>query len=106
MVNLKQIFDSRNVDGTTFGTITKDNLFSLKVIIPAKKILIHYHSIIKHEFENQNKIELENQILTELRYWLLPMLMNAQVTVNYSNAFMQKLRGIDVKSYCNRKNNT
>ncbi|MBL0337521.1 MAG: restriction endonuclease subunit S [Chitinophagaceae bacterium] len=30
MVNLKQIFDRRNVDGTTFGSITKDDLFSLK----------------------------------------------------------------------------
>ena len=82
MVNLKQIFDRRNVDGTTFGSITKDDLFSLKVIKPEKSILKQYHSIINPAFEKQNKLELENQKLTELRDWLLPMLMNGQVKVN------------------------
>lgn len=82
MVNLKQIFDRRNVDGTTFGSITKDDLFSLKVIKPEKSILKQYHSIINPAFEKQNKVELENIKLTELRDWLLPMLMNGQVKVN------------------------
>jgi type I restriction enzyme S subunit len=82
MVNLKQIFDRRNVDGTTFGSITKDDLFSLKVIKPEKSILKQYHSIINPAFEKQNKLELENIKLTELRDWLLPMLMNGQVKVN------------------------
>jgi type I restriction enzyme S subunit len=81
MVNLKQIFDRRNVDGTTFGSITKDDLFSLKVIKPEKSILKQYHSIINPAFEKQNKLELENIKLTELRDWLLPMLMNGQVKV-------------------------
>jgi type I restriction enzyme S subunit len=82
MVNLKQIFDRRNVDGTTFGSITKDDLFSLKVIKPKKSILLQYHSIINPAFEKQNKLELENIKLTELRDWLLPMLLNGQVKVN------------------------
>ena len=82
MVNLKQIFDRRNVDGTNFGYITKDDLFSLKVIEPEKSILKQYHSIINPAFEKQNKLELENIKLIELRDWLLPMLMNGQVKVN------------------------
>ena len=81
MVNLKQIFDRRNVDGTTFGSITKDDLFSLKVIRPEKSILKKYNEIVDPSFQKQNKIELENQKLTELRDWLLPMLMNGQVQV-------------------------
>jgi type I restriction enzyme S subunit len=81
MINLKQIFDRRNVDGTTFGSITKDDLFSLKVLRPSKDILKRYNEIICPEFEKQNKIELENQKLSELRDWLLPMLMNGQVKV-------------------------
>jgi type I restriction enzyme S subunit len=32
-------------------------------------------------FEKQNKIELENIELASLRDWLLPMLMNGQVSV-------------------------
>jgi type I restriction enzyme S subunit len=82
MVNLKQIFDRRNVNGTTFGSITKDDLFSLKVVIPTINILEKYHIVINSSFEKQNQLELENIKLTELRDWLLPMLMNGQVKVN------------------------
>jgi restriction endonuclease S subunit len=81
MRNLKQVFDRRNVNGTTFGSITKDDLFSLKVLKPEKNILDQYQKIIYPTFEKQNTLELESQTLTELRDWLLPMLMNGQVTV-------------------------
>ena len=80
-MNLKQIFDRRNVDGTTFGSITKDDLFSLKVVRPKKEILKKYNEIMSPSFQKQNKIELENQQLAKLRDWLLPMLMNGQVKV-------------------------
>jgi type I restriction enzyme S subunit len=82
MMNLKQIFDRRNVDGTTFGSITKDDLFSLNVIKPERNILKDYHSIVNPAFEKQNKLELENQKIISLRDWLLPMLMNGQVKVS------------------------
>lgn len=81
LTNLKQIFDRRNTDGTTFGSITKDDLYSLKVIKPTDDILALYQKTISAAFEKQNKIDLENQTLTTLRDWLLPMLMNGQVTV-------------------------
>jgi type I restriction enzyme S subunit len=81
MRNLKQVFDRRNVNGTTFGSITKDDLFSLKVLKPSKDILEQYQKIIYPTFEMQNKLELESQTLTELRDWLLPMLMNGQIQV-------------------------
>ncbi|MCD0471819.1 restriction endonuclease subunit S [Flavobacterium sp. JAS] len=81
MVNLKQIFDRRNVDGTTFGSITKDDLFSLKVIKPSKIVLEKFNSIINPCFQKQNKLSVENIELASLRDWLLPMLMNGQVTV-------------------------
>jgi type I restriction enzyme S subunit len=81
MVNLKQIFDRRNVDGTTFGSITKDDLFSLKVIKPSKEVLLQFNKIVNPCFEKQNKLEQENIELASLRDWLLPMLMNGQVSV-------------------------
>ena len=81
MRNLKQVFDRRNVNGTTFGSITKDDLFSLKVVKPEKKVLGEYQKTIYPTFEKQNRLELESQTLTELRDWLLPMLMNGQVRV-------------------------
>jgi len=82
MTNLKQIFDRRDKDGTTFGSITKDDLFSLKVVKPKKEIMKQYHEINRPIFEKQNKLEIENRQLSELRDWLLPMLMNGQVRVN------------------------
>lgn len=81
MIDLKQVFDRRNVDGTTFGSITKDDLYSLKVVKPNKEILKQYQKMIEPAFQRQNKIEFENQKLIELRDWLLPMLMNGQVKV-------------------------
>ena len=80
--NLKQIFDRRNFDGTTFGSITKDDLFTLKIIVPAPSLVKKYQDITQPIFEKQNKIELENRQLHNLRDWLLPMLMNGQVTIN------------------------
>ena len=67
---------------TTFGSITKDDIFSLKVVKPTNIILQKYHTTINSSFEKQNQLELENIKLTELRDWLLPMLMNGQVKVN------------------------
>ncbi|MDD2821258.1 MAG: restriction endonuclease subunit S [Flavobacterium sp.] len=81
MVNLKQTFDRRNASGTTFGSITKDDLFSLPVIIPNEKTVRAFQNLVFPSFEKQNKIELENIELASLRDWLLPMLMNGQVRV-------------------------
>jgi len=81
MVNLKQTFDRRNASGTTFGSITKDDLFSLPVIIPNEKTIKAFQNLVFPAFQKQNKIELENIELASLRDWLLPMLMNGQASV-------------------------
>jgi type I restriction enzyme S subunit len=81
MVYFKKIFDHRNVSGTTFGSITKDDLHSLKVIYPTKNILINYDSMISKYNEKILNNHKQNQKLTQLRDWLLPMLMNGQVGV-------------------------
>ena len=81
MKYFKQVFDRRNTEGTTFGSITKDDLFSLKLAYPDEALLKRYDDTVS----NYNKIifkrSLENQTLIELRDYLLPMLMNGQVTV-------------------------
>ncbi len=82
MADFKQVFDRRNVDGTTFGSITKEDLFSLKVIKPTDPILEKFQKTLSAAFEKQDLIETENQQLSTLRDWLLPMLMNGQVKVS------------------------
>lgn len=81
MVYFKQIFDHRNNSGTTFGSITKDDLFSLKLVLPAKKLLEKYDNQVSKYNEIILNNHKQNQQLIKLRDWLLPMLMNGQVTV-------------------------
>ena len=56
-------------------------LGNYKTVIPSEKLLNNYNSAVS---DNYNKIQmnlLENQRFAELRDWLLPMLMNGQVTI-------------------------
>ena len=78
---LKVRFDSLNTAGTTFGSITKDELFSLPVVIPSEKILERFEAICKPIFNKQMEIGFEIESLTLQRDELLPLLMNGQVTI-------------------------
>jgi type I restriction enzyme, S subunit len=98
MVNLKQVFDRRNTDGTTFGSITKDDLFSLKVVRPEKIILKKFNDLATPIFQKQNLLELENQQLSSLRDWLLPMLMNGQVTVGQAYEQVEEILSMVAES--------
>ncbi|QZT36570.1 restriction endonuclease subunit S [Halosquirtibacter xylanolyticus] len=80
MKYFKNIFDSRNKIGTTFGAITKDDLFSLKLVYPSKTELIAYDNIVKNHNTSIFNNDQQNRQLTKLRDWLLPMLMNGQVS--------------------------
>ncbi len=82
MKYFKQIFDRRNSEGTTFGSITKDDLHSLILAYPADDLLKKYDNIVSKYNEKIFTRSLENQQLIQLRDWLLPMLMNGQVIVS------------------------
>lgn len=77
----KQIFDYRNSEGTTFGSITKDDLHSLPLAYPTSDLLKKYNKIVSQSNKLVFEKGMENIQLEELRDWLLPMLMNGQVTV-------------------------
>lgn len=70
------------ITGSGQPQITRTNLETLNILIPTNSILDKYNnfteSIIKSKLRN---IE-ENQHLSELRDWLLPILMNGQVKIN------------------------
>ncbi|HUH26736.1 restriction endonuclease subunit S [Gelidibacter sp.] len=85
MEYFKQIFDHRNNAGTTFGSITKDDLHSLKLVYPKDDLLKKYNQTVS-KFNQMILINhKQNQHLTTLRDWLLPMLMNGQVTVRQAH---------------------
>lgn len=67
--------------GSTFKEVSASTLKSIQISIPSEKVLSEYQKVAKPIFDKQNNLELENQKLAALRDWLLPMLMNGQVTV-------------------------
>ncbi|WP_329903062.1 restriction endonuclease subunit S [Porphyromonas pogonae] len=79
-------FDSLNTAGTTFGAITKDDLYNLPVVVPHNRVIELFESICKPIFDKQMGIGLEIERVTKLRDELLPLLMNGQVSVNYDLA--------------------
>lgn len=81
MKYFKQVFDRRNSQGTTFGSITKDDLHSLKVAYPQKTVLRDFEALVSPMNRMIFSRSTENRELANLRDWLLPMLMNGQVTV-------------------------
>ena len=81
MKDFKTIFDRRNSSGTTFGSITKNDLFSLPVVIPDENVLKVFGDIAKSFDEKIFNNNEQTQQLASLRDWLLPMLMNGQVRV-------------------------
>lgn len=68
--------------GSTFKEISGSVLKTVKAILPDSVMVDRYTVKAKAIFDQQNTLELENQQLSSLRDWLLPMLMNGQVTVS------------------------
>jgi type I restriction enzyme S subunit len=81
MSDFKQIFDRRSSEGTTFGSITKDDLFGLRVLIPDAQVLKSYTRMANDWTHLAAVRDKESRELTQLRDWLLPLLMNGQVRV-------------------------
>ena len=76
-------FEGMNSAGTTFGSITKDELFNLPVVIPTKSVISEFEKVCEPIFEKQMIIGEEINVLTKQRDELLPLLMNGQASVNY-----------------------
>ena len=86
-------FEGMNSAGTTFGSITKDELFNLPVVIPTKSIISKFEKVCEPIFDKQMIIGEEINALTKQRDELLPLLMNGQASVNYhlSASFLSSL---------------
>ena len=80
--DLRIAFDQRNAAGTTFGSITKEDLYSLPIIIPSDEVIRAFDKICSPMFDRQMILGEEIDILTKQRDELLPHLMNGQVSVN------------------------
>ena len=82
---LKSIDMGRYMKNVISGSIQKFiGLNSLRdtPIMSNITLIKRYNELTIHVFERFETVKLENQMLVELRDWLLPMLMNGQVKAN------------------------
>lgn len=77
-----QLQIERQITGSTgMQMLNASNLKTLKFVVPNMSLLNEFESLVYPLFEKVVLNEKESQELAELRDWLLPMLMNGQVTV-------------------------
>ena len=100
---LKVRFDSLNTAGTTFGSITKDELFNLPVVIPSNDVIERFEAICKPIFEKQMEVGFEIESLTKQRDELLPLLMNGQVSLNSDLSSLLLYYSVPYKSENNER---
>lgn len=68
--------------GTILKNVNQATLNELKIALPkSETILKSFNRMIEPTFQKMNLIQKQNQQLSSLRDWLLPMLMNGQVSV-------------------------
>jgi type I restriction enzyme S subunit len=72
---------SRAKSGNTFANMNKGDFSSIKVIRPRNELLKSFSQTLRPSVEQILVNSKENNRLKELRDWLLPMLMNGQVTI-------------------------
>ena len=78
-----QIQIDRQITGSTgMQMLNASNLKEIDIIIPKLEVMQQFEDNVYPFFEMVVVNEIEKQKLTELRDWLLPMLMNGQVKVN------------------------
>lgn len=86
---LKNYFENANASaktGNTFANMNKEDFSGIRIILPSKEIKNNFHKITEPYFAQIKCLQGQNQELTQLRDWLLPMLMNGQVKVeNYTD---------------------
>lgn len=81
VTGLKKRFDVLNGNGTTFGSLTKDTLFEIEIVIPPDNLVKLFETTLPNYDEMRLNSEKQTRELTRLRDWLLPLLMNGQSTV-------------------------
>ena len=78
--SLKSIMQSAS--GSTFKEVSAATLHSIQLIFPKHELVKKYTERSKKIFKVQDNLEKQNYHLTQLRNFLLPVLMNGQVSIS------------------------
>ena len=79
--SVKDIDFNKLNTGTGVPSMTSSILYDLNIVVPEENILEKFNTVVKRNYETIKLNNIQNQELTQLRDWLLPMLMNGQVKV-------------------------
>ena len=69
------------ITGSVQGQITRANLEKVKIVLPQKELVKEYADLANKIYKQVIFNELQNQELTNTRDYLLPLLMNGQVSI-------------------------
>ncbi len=94
-----QIMGSRS--GSTVSGIRQDELRKILIVKPCLDIQKRFDDIALPLLKQIKSLDEQNQQLTKLRDWLLPMLMNGQVTVKQAQEEMQLQKVAEPKAEYN-----
>ena len=83
--SMKSDFDIYNGEGTVFGSINKDSLNNMKVIIPNQDVITAFERVVSGLDCKYQASHNEIEILTSLRDTLLPKLMSGELKINDLN---------------------
>ena len=67
--------------GSAQPNISNDQLDDIQLLMPEEKYIDNYNEKFKESYKIISNNQFQNQNLIKIRDWLLPMLMNGQVTV-------------------------
>ena len=77
-----KVFTKQSSTGSIHKGIRHEVLKDFKLPYGGMPVILSFTKILRPLLERQHILDVETQKLNELRDWLLPMLMNGQVTVN------------------------
>ena len=72
----------RIITGSVQGQITRKNLEPVKIVMPPLSLLEQYEKLVCDNVNTRIQNDIETELLQKLRDFLLPMLMNEQVSVS------------------------
>ena len=80
--SMRDQFDMYNGEGTVFGSINRDSLNSLNVIVPTNDVINEFEKIVAPLDLKYKSLFAENLLLTQQRDTLLPKLMSGEIKIN------------------------
>ena len=80
--SMRDQFDMYNGEGTVFGSINRDSLNSLNVIVPTNDVINEFEKIVAPLDLKYKSLFAENLLLTQQRDTLLPKLMSGELKIN------------------------